>query len=93
MASVVVGGLPSTLAATALCTFSGVRHDSKRPIGQNFHVVNGSILDIKERFEYLFGEHTFPSLYVVFCRRKIVQENVCFFNVYRLFEDFVLHTF
>lgn len=36
------------------------------------------MLDIKDRFEYLFGEHTVPSLYVIFCRRKIVQENNAF---------------
>ena len=44
------------------------------------------MLDIEDGFEYLFGEHTFPSFVPIFWSRKIVRENVYFFNGYGLFE-------
>lgn len=36
------------------------------------------MLDIKDRFEYLFGEHTFPSLYVVFVAEKSYKKMYAF---------------
>ena len=75
---VVVRSLPSTLAATTLCAFGRMYHDRERPIGQDFHAVNGSILDIKDGFEYLFVEHTFPSLYVVFVAEKSYKKMYAF---------------
>ena len=90
---VIADGLFATFPATALLPFGRMHHDGDGSIRTDSYVIDNSMLDIQDDFEYLFGEHTFPFCTAFFLSRKIVQENVCFFNVCQEYDVFATHTF